>query len=55
MPMFYGMHVVALLIFLMTFVTALIVGKLYVIILGSLLAIAIVIWSFVQRKKALDK
>ncbi|MEK4139172.1 hypothetical protein MHB75_14140 [Kurthia sp. FSL E2-0154] len=41
-------------IFLITFVTSLIVGKLYVVLIGSLIAFTLIILSFVQRKKVLE-
>lgn len=54
MPSFYGIQFVAIMIFLITFVTSLIVGKLYVVLIGSLIAFTLIILSFVQRKKVLE-
>lgn len=54
MPKFISYQIIALLIFLLTFVTALVVGKLYVVLLGSLAAFALIIWSFSLRKKEIE-
>lgn len=54
MPSFYGIQFVAIMIFLITFVTSLIVGKLYVVLIGSLIAFTLIILSFVQRKKVFE-
>ena len=54
MPSFYGIQFVAIMIFLITFVTSLIVGKLYVVLIGSLIAFTLIILYFVQRKKVLE-
>lgn len=54
MPSFYGIQFVAIMIFLITFVTSLFVGKLYVVLIGSLIAFTLIILSFVQRKKVLE-
>lgn len=54
MPKFISYQIIALLIFLITFVTALVVGKLYVVLLGSLAAFALIIWSFSLRKKEIE-
>lgn len=55
MPKFYTLQVIGFLIFLMTLVTALVVGKLYVILLGSLVAFTLIIWSFSIRKQEIEK
>lgn len=54
MPSFYGIQFVAVMIFLITFVTSLIVGKLYVVLIGSLIAFTLIILSFVQRKRVIE-
>lgn len=55
MPRFYTFQIVGFFIFFITLVASLVAGKLYVILLGSLVAFTLIIWSFSIRKKELEK
>lgn len=54
MPKFIGFQIIALIIFFITFVTSLVMGKLYFVLMGSMAAFALIIWSFSIRKKELE-
>lgn len=54
MPKFIGFQIIALFIFLITFVTSLVIGRLYFVLLGSLAAFTLIIWSFSIRKKEIE-
>lgn len=55
MPRFYTLQIVGFVIFFISLVAALVAGKLYVILLGSLVAFALIIWSFAVRKKEIEQ
>lgn len=55
MPRFYTFQIVGFVIFFITLVASLVAGKLYIILLGSILAFALIIWSFSIRKKEIEK
>ncbi|GEK32832.1 hypothetical protein [Kurthia sibirica] len=55
MTSFIGIQFIALVIFLVTLVTSIVAGKLYFLLLGSLVGVVLILWSFVKRKNDLEK
>lgn len=55
MASFIGIQLIAFVLFLATLVTSIATGKLYYVLLGSLVGVVLLIWSFVKRKNDLEK